>query len=118
MKRVLLIEDDVSLLNLYRRVLSSKDCEVESATDGESGIEKLESFKPDIIFLDYVLPNMNGDSVLKIIRETPGFKSTPVIILTGSTDKMEETFEIGATAYLHKGTNITKKLLDCIKIYT
>ncbi len=118
MKKVLIIEDNINQLNLYARVLTSHGFEVEVAVDGETGIEKLETYRPDIIFLDYMLPKMDGDDFLKIVKSKPGLKSIPVIMLTVSTDKMEETFSMGATAYLHKGANTTKKILDCVKMYT
>ncbi len=117
MKKVFIIEDDLNLLNLYRRVLSSNGYEVDTAQEGAIGIEKAKEFEPDIIFLDYILPDMNGSKVLATLRQIPKFKSTPIIMLTGSTDKMRDTFQQGATAYLHKGAYTTKKILDCVKMY-
>lgn len=118
MKKVMLVEDELNLLNLYKKTLLLHGYEVETAQDGEEALSKIKGFKPDIIFLDYILPTINGGEVLAKIRAIPELRAVPVIILTGTTDKMEETFTKGATAYLHKGTNTTKKILDCIKIYS
>jgi CheY-like chemotaxis protein len=117
MFKVLLIDDDVNILKLYSKVLSSYGHMVEVAEDGEEGIKKLETFTPDIIFLDYILPKMNGAEVLKRIKELPGYRYIPVVMLTATTDKLEETFAYGATGYLHKGVNTTKKLIDCLNMY-
>ncbi|MEM4408934.1 MAG: response regulator [Candidatus Caldarchaeum sp.] len=117
MSKVLLIDDDVNILRLYSKVLGSHGHVVEVAVDGEEGIRKLENFTPDIIFLDYILPTINGAEVLKKIKELPGYRYIPVVMLTATADKLEETFAYGATGYLHKGPNTVKKLLDCINLY-
>ncbi|MEZ4546950.1 MAG: response regulator, partial [Thermodesulfobacteriota bacterium] len=68
MAKVLLIEDEESLRNLYTRILSSRNYTVETATDGEDALLKLPMFTPDIIVLDIVMPRYNGMELLKVLK--------------------------------------------------
>lgn len=59
-KKVLIVEDDQFLVNIYQTKLTKEGYQIETALDGEEGLEKVGKFNPDIILLDLILPKMNG----------------------------------------------------------
>lgn len=82
MKKVLLVEDDVLMVRMYTKKLAKEGFQTEVATNGEEGLEKAKSFKPDIILLDIMMPKMSGTEMLEKLREQDETKDVPVIILT------------------------------------
>ncbi len=107
MAKILLIEDEESLRELYRKNLMSRNYEVETANDGGDALVKLTQSKPDVIILDILMPNLNGIEVLKILKEDPKLKKIPVLMLTAVSEinKMKECLEIGAIGYITKGSS-------------
>jgi len=116
--KILVVEDEKPLLELYKKILVSHDYEVETAEDGAVALEKAEEFKPDFIFLDVLLPTLMGDDIIKILRAKPAFKKTPIVVLTGTKLNMEECFKLGATGYMNKAGVTTQKILDCVRMYS
>lgn len=84
-KKILLIEDDQDLAELYEEVLASK-FEVVVAFDGKKGLE-LARMKPDLILLDILLPEINGFELLKLLKTDPETKNIPVVVLTNLGSK-------------------------------
>ena len=102
-RRILLIDDDETILETVRLALESHGYDVEVARDGAAGIRRAEHRQPDLIVLDLVLPNRNGFAVLERIRKS--LVSPPrVIMLTGSgEDRYRQAAEArGADAFLPK----------------
>src|SRR5690606_29907385 len=85
--KVLLIEDDVRVRELYELVLKMDEYQVITAETGEDGIEKAKSEQPDLIFLDIRLPGMNGLEVLEILRQDEQTSAIPVVILSNLDDE-------------------------------
>lgn len=108
MARLLLIEDEESLRNLYRKILSAKNYTVETASDGEDALVKLPVFRPDIIVLDIVMPNYNGMEFLKILKNDHEFKNIPVVMLTALSEmkKITACLEMGAVGYITKDSTV------------
>jgi DNA-binding response OmpR family regulator len=108
MPKVLLIEDEESLRNLYTRILSTKNYTVVSASDGEDALSVLEKFRPDVIVLDIVMPNYNGVEFLKILKNDSGLKSIPVVMLTALSEmrKITECLDMGAIGYITKDSAV------------
>ncbi len=104
MVKVLLVEDDESLRNLYSKVLRDNKYEVETAVDGEDSFIKIDSFRPDIIILDIEMPKLNGIEVLKILKADPELRKIPVIMFTSISDsnRLHECFKIGVKGYIIK----------------
>ena len=98
MAKILLVEDDTSLSQLYKTALEVESNEVIVSADGQDGITKLTSEKYDLAILDIVLPNISGLDILKKIRETESIKSMKVIMLTnyGQQENVKEAFDAGA----------------------
>lgn len=86
-KRILLVEDDQSLQELYEINLKDKEYEVIKASNGQEALAKAVDEKPDLILLDIMLPEIDGFSVLDILKKTPKTQSIPIIILTVLSDR-------------------------------
>lgn len=82
MNKILLVEDDKILLEMYHDKFVSEKFDVQTANDGQDGINKMKSFKPDIILLDLIMPRVSGFEVLKMAKADPELKKIPIIVLT------------------------------------
>lgn len=104
MKKILFIEDESVLQKTFDSAFKSEGYEVISALDGETGFNLAKAKKPDLIVLDMVLPKLTGFEVLKKLKETPGTKEIPVIVLTNleRMSDIDKALELGATTYLVK----------------
>ncbi|HBI17314.1 MAG: Two component transcriptional regulator, winged helix family [Candidatus Moranbacteria bacterium GW2011_GWF2_34_56] len=116
-KRVLIIEDDLTLRNVLAEFLGSEGFLVGVASDGEEGINMIKSYNPDIVLLDIILPKKNGFEVLKEVRDNEGKLSVPFVLLTnlGSLDDIEKALELGATTYLVKGDYQVREIVEKVK---
>lgn len=108
MPKILLIEDEESLRDLYTKILSTKNYEVETAADGEAALSVLKVFRPDVIVLDIVMPHYNGVEILKILKNDSELKSIPVVMLTALSEmrKITECLDMGAVGYITKDNTI------------
>ncbi|MCG2578225.1 response regulator [Dechloromonas sp. XY25] len=102
--RVLIIDDSKTIVAALRKFLRSAGYETLEALDAESGLQLLHEQKPDLIFLDIVLPGMNGFAALRAIRRDPVTRDTPVIMMSGNEQAMEQFFgtRIGADDFMKK----------------
>lgn len=102
-KKVLLVEDDKFLSEMYSAKLAESGFEVEAAFDGEEGLEKAKE-KPDLILLDIVLPKIDGFEILDRIKKDDQLKGIPVIALTnlGQKEEVEKGLKLGAADYIVK----------------
>lgn len=116
-KRVLIIEDDLTLRNVLAEFLGSEGFLVGVASDGEEGVNMIKSYNPDIVLLDIILPKKNGFEVLKEVKNSEGKLSVPFVLLTnlGSLDDIEKALELGATTYLVKGDYQVKEIVEKVK---
>jgi len=102
--KVLLIEDEPEVLELYRLKLTLDDYDVTTAQNGLEGLAKAESEKPELIFLDIKMPGMDGFEVLKRLRKNDSTKDIPVVILSNFDEEsmVEKGLALGASDYLIK----------------
>ena len=101
--RILVIEDDAFSRDALARLLMGEGYEAQSASDGESGIEKARAMHPDVIILDLNLPGIDGHQVIEMIRGDGPLKSVPILVVTGDEDKAaREAVDLGADGYLTK----------------
>lgn len=100
----MLVDDDQSLRQLYRLELANHQYEVIEAGDGEEGLIKIQSEKPDLVLLDIMMPKSDGLNTLTKIKSDETLKNTPVIMLTnfGQENLVQQAFNLGATDYLLK----------------
>jgi len=110
--RVLFVEDDPTVAQMYRLKLELDGYQVVMAKDGEEGLKLAAKLKPDIIFLDIRLPKMGGLDVLEQLREAKETKHTPVVILSnyGERELVERGLKLGALEYLIKSQTTPARL--------
>lgn len=120
-QKVVLIEDDEFLVNMYDTKLNEEGFEVVSALDGETGERTIKNEAPDVILLDILLPKKDGFEVLKSIREDSKTKDIPVILLTnlGQKEDVDKGLKLGANDYLIKAhftpTEVVSKIRELLK---
>lgn len=104
MRKILVVEDDKYLSGAYRVKLLKMGFEVRTAGDGEEALEVLETFTPDLILLDLVMPRKDGFSTLEDIKKNDAWKAIPVLIATnlGQKEDIERGMKLGAVDYLVK----------------
>jgi DNA-binding response OmpR family regulator len=113
-KRVLIVDDDASLVEAVRLSLEERGYEVLVAFDGQSGLVRAERDAPDLIILDIVMPVRSGLAVLERLKSM-GSRPWRVIIITAGLDprRREHTLAQGADLYLHKPFDM-EELLDAV----
>jgi DNA-binding response OmpR family regulator len=99
--RVLLIDDDERILALARLAIAKNGCEVETASSATAGLSMLESYQPDLVVLDVVMPDLSGWETLRRIRES---HDVLVMMLTGRNSDVDKArgLDLGADDYLTK----------------
>ncbi len=107
-KKILLVEDEEMLANMYQVKFQNDGFQLIKAGNGEEGLTLAEKEKPDMILLDVIMPKMDGFTVLKRLKENPATKDIPVLLLTnlGQDEDVKKGNELGAVGYLVKA-NIT-----------
>lgn len=115
--KVAIIEDDIAIVQMYRTKFESEGYDVETAGDGATGLELIESFSPDIILLDLMMPNMTGLDMLQRLRNQPGGKEAKVVVLTnmGDTETATRVFKMAADDYIVKAEMTPKQVADRVK---
>ena len=117
MKRVLIVEDDQLVANIYSKKLSADGFKVKVALDGEVGLELVKSFRPDVIILDLMLPKVTGVELMKQIRALPDFEKIPVIVFSNTylTNMVQEAWKAGATKCLSKANCTPRLVVDVVR---
>jgi DNA-binding response OmpR family regulator len=118
MVKILFVEDDINLREIYAARLSAEDYTVVVASDGEEALAKAVQEKPDLIVLDVMMPKISGFDVLDIIRSTPEIKNTKVIVLTALSQEADRqrADSLGASKYLVKSQITLEDVVDAIKV--
>lgn len=116
MKKMLIIEDDQIVGNIYRHKFQVEGFQVEVAADGEAGVAAVGRFQPDVVILDLMLPKLNGVEVLKRLRSKPETKSLPVIVLSNAylSSLVQEAWKAGANHCMIKANCTPKQLVDVV----
>lgn len=119
MIKVLLIEDNYLLRELYIRVIHKAGFEALAAIDGEEGLKLASEQNPALILLDIMIPKLNGIEVLKRLKENSTTASIPVYLLTnlGQEAIIKQALDIGAEKYLLKTNTPPHKLVELIKAF-
>jgi len=106
--KIVVIEDDVSFLDMLRVHLASAGHEVRTAEDAALGLRAVITEGPDLILLDLTVPYLDGFEMIKALRNDPATNAIPVVVLTGRSD--DETFaevrRLGASQFLTKPVTV------------
>jgi len=115
-KRILIVEDDEFLVQMYATKLESQDFAVRTAGDGKQALKVVRKDRPDIL-LDLNLPVMDGFQVLEELRKDSALKKIPVLVLTnyGQKDNIDRCLSLGAVDYLIKAHFVPSEVVDKIK---
>lgn len=102
--RVLVVDDSSTIRAVLGKMLSQEGHVVFKAPDGETGIELAHSEQPDLIFLDIVLPGMNGFAVLRALRRDPATQTIPIVMISGNLQATEQFYvqRFGADDFMKK----------------
>ncbi|HSA77962.1 MAG TPA: response regulator [Nitrospirota bacterium] len=103
-KKILIADDNENIREALTYLLEDEGYQLWLAKDGAETIEKVREFRPDILFLDIMMPEINGYDVCQVIKSDPVLKSTYVIMLTakGQVAEQERGKEVGADEYVVK----------------
>jgi DNA-binding response OmpR family regulator len=117
MPKIAIIEDDQAISQMYRIKFEAEGYDVETADNGKLGLELAEKIKPDIILLDLMMPEMNGDEMLQNLRQTDWGKTIPVIILTnmGEQEAPEILKQLEVRRFIVKAEMTPRQVAEMVK---
>ncbi len=115
-RRVLIVDDEPNIVTSLEFLMRGDDYEVRVARNGEEALQLAESFRPDIVVLDVMMPQRSGFEVCQKIRENPILRDAKIIMLTakGREVEKEKGLGLGANAYVTKPFS-TKELMNTVR---
>jgi len=118
MKKILIIEDNQIVANVYRNKFAVDNFQTEVALDGETGLKIMRTFQPDIMLLDLMLPKMSGVEVIKQVRGEADFAKLPIIVFSNTylTNLIQEAWKAGANKCLSKASCSPQEVLDLVRV--
>src|SRR5687767_14651981 len=116
MTKILIAEDDRFLGIAYKAKFTKSGFDVQIATDGQEALTILQTFDPDIILLDLVMPNKDGFATLEEMRKEEKLKKTPIIVASnlGQKEDLDRAMSLGATDYIIKSDNSLDAIIEKI----
>lgn len=115
--KVLLMEDEVMLSTMYQTKFKREGLDVVTAPDGEEGLAKAKAQIFDIVLVDIIMPKLDGFAVLKALRATAEYKTTPIVMLSnlGQEEDIKKGQALGATDYMVKASFTPTQVLEKIR---
>lgn len=115
--KIAIVEDDQAISQMYRFKFEAEGYQVETADNGKLGLKLAESMKPDMILLDLMMPEMNGDEMLKKLRQTNWGKQIKVVVLTnmGEQEIPANMKSLGVEAIILKADMTPRQVADLVK---
>ncbi len=116
-QKIAIIEDEPSIRELYKIKFESEGYQVATAITGVEGLALVEQWQPDVVLLDLLMPEMNGDEMLVELRKTSWGKDIKVIILTNVSkeEAPENLGELGISRYIVKAEMTAQEVADLVK---
>jgi len=116
-KRILLVEDDDALANVYLIRLQAEGFDVRRVSNGEDALATALKYHPDLVLLDVMMPRVSGFDVLDILRNTPETSNLKVMMLTALSQEsdMERAKALGVNEYLVKSQVVIADVVDHIR---
>jgi DNA-binding response OmpR family regulator len=116
-KKILLVEDDDSLANVYMTRLQAEGFDVKRVPNGEDALAMALQYRPDLILLDVMMPKVSGFDVLDILRNTPEMGNVKIIMLTALSQEADKqrAQQLGVDDYLVKSQVVIADVVDHIK---
>lgn len=119
--KIAVIEDDVFFQKFYSTRLTEKGYEIVVASDGEEGLEKIKTERPNAILLDIIMPKKNGFELLEDLQNDPELSKIPVLVFStlGQEDDIKRAMSLGAKDYVNKSffdfNNLVSKIAEIAK---
>ena len=124
MAKILVVDDEQILTELYQKMLEDEGYEVKTASDGQEALNVVEEFKPDLVVMDVKMPHLSGIETLKKLKAKDETKHIPVMMLTNQSEvkiDAEEAIKLGAVSYLVKAdvvpADVIKKIREILGGY-
>ena len=116
MPKIAIVEDDQAISQMYRFKFEAENFDVETAENGELGLQLISTMQPDIILLDLMMPIMTGDVMLEKLRATPFGKTVKVIILTnmGEQEIPQKVRDLGVSAVVLKADMTPRQVAELV----
>jgi two-component system, OmpR family, phosphate regulon response regulator PhoB len=117
--KLLIVEDEEILLKVLREKFEKEKFDVEVAVNGEEALAMAESFKPDLMLLDIILPKKDGLKVLAELKADPEIQNIPVIVLSnlGDDEKIKTALSLGAVDYMVKTQHPINEVVEKVNEY-
>ena len=115
--KILLVEDDKMLADMYITKFSKEGMEIMRAEDGAEGLNMAKEHKPDLILLDIIMPKLDGFAVLRELRKNKDTENVHVLLLTnlGQSEDVEKGRELGADDYFIKANHTPAEIVEKVK---
>lgn len=115
--KILLVEDDKMLADMYITKFTKEGLKVIRAEDGAQGLEMAKKEKPDIVLLDIIMPKLDGFAVLKELKKDPNTQDVHVLLLTnlGQSEDVEKGKELGADDYFIKANHTPAEIVEKVR---
>jgi two-component system response regulator ResD len=116
MTKIAIVEDDLAIAQMYRLKFEAEGFKVQIAENGRLGLALCEEMEPEVVLLDLMMPEMNGDEMLEKMRHTDWGKDIKVIILTnvGEQEAPEKLKELNISAYIVKAEMTPKQVAELV----
>jgi PAS domain S-box-containing protein len=116
--KIMVVDDHPVMLKMMASLLGQEGHEVKTAKDGLSALDMLETYIPDVIFVDLVMPNIGGDKLCRIIRDRPELKDVYLVIFSDvALEHQDQIDELGADASISKGPGLSKHVFAALDQY-
>jgi DNA-binding response OmpR family regulator len=117
MAKVAIVEDDLAIAQMYLMKFENEGYDVEIAENGKMGLELCEKMEPDIVLLDLMMPEMNGDEVLEKMRKSDWGKKIKVVILTnvGEQEAPDSLKDLDVSCYIVKAEMTPHQVVDLVR---
>ncbi len=116
-EKVLIVDDDPYILKMYELKLGFENYQIATAENGKIALEKIKSFKPDVVLLDILMPELDGFGVLEEMKKYPDHSKTKVIILTnfGESTNLDKAKSFGVGDFIVKTQLTPSQVVERVK---
>ncbi len=116
-KKILLVEDDDNLAAVYQSRFASEGFDIRRVADGEHALAETLAYRPDLVLLDIMMPEISGFDVLDILRNTPEVGNTKIVMLTarGQEADRQKAIDLGADDYFVKSQVVISDVVARVK---
>jgi DNA-binding response OmpR family regulator len=115
--KILIIDDDQTVVSIWQTALKGEAFEVVTASTGKVGLEKAKAEKPSLILLDQIMPDMKGNDILRMLKDDPQTNTIPVAICSNYSENtlMQDAIQQGAADYIMKYQIEPQDLINKVK---